>query len=158
MNYRIITIIFICFLACKQTESPKVKIEKPILDKFGVLKIGMSLKDFYDLKLNAKEGINDECRVGYDLINIKINKKITLKKVYVEFIDAKLAYIGTQCNDDFLLFLKSRYGKKGDEILTNTEKIKIFFGSDNGNSPCLISLYEKNWWSAVYYKAAHNSG
>ena len=145
MKYRIIAVIFICLLGCKQTEKPISKIEKPILDNFGVLKIGMSIKDFNKINLNPKERKNDGWRIGYDIMNMKINEKITLKTVYVEFLNAKLAYIGTECDEDFLIFLKSKFGRKGDNIITNTNE--IFCGIEKLNSNCVIGLYEKNWRS-----------
>ena len=143
MKYRIFTVIFICFLACKQTEKPITKIEKPILDRLGLLKIGMSIKDFESKNLKYKERKNDGLCIGYDIKNIEVNEKITLKKVYVEFHNTKLAYIGTECNDDFMSFLKSRFGRKGDNITTNTEE--IFCGIEKVNSKCVIGLYQKNW-------------
>ena len=78
-------------------------------------------------------------------MNMKINEKITLKTVYVEFLNAKLAYIGTECDEDFLIFLKSKFGRKDDNITTNTNE--IFCGIEKLNSNCVIGLYEKNWRS-----------
>jgi hypothetical protein len=136
-------IIIFSVFGCNQSKKQKVADVKPnVLNHFGILKIGMSIADFKSKKITSVARNNDY-EIGYDIENIKVNDEIILANVYIEFKHNKLAYIGTECNDAFITFLKHNYGEKSGEIQTNTDD--IFCGIENFRSTCVMGLYEKNW-------------
>ncbi len=127
--------LFFFVIACNQ---------KPKIDGFGDLKLGMSKKEYQKLTIEKPEFKSlKENGEYYAIGNIKINSKIMLKNVQLDFdSNNKLKMVAFEFNQVLYDSLKNKFGIKDSMNINHIEQL-------NTNSDSIFLVTENSTF-AIY--------
>ena len=124
-------VIAFIFISCEN--------KKPILDGFGNLKIGMSLKQFDDSFRSEKEDFGHPIYTNRHSDTVKINPDVKITNVLIRFANKKLLSISCDSSKQFFNLLKRKYGIK---ISGHNDKVHYTWFSFNTNSKDIECVFE----------------